>query len=136
MTNPIADPLVEVPDTDVTSSLVRLDTRGTGHSELPADPASLRFDRLADDVEALREALGEQQVDVLAHSAGCLVAQAWARADAVSAPRARAGDAFHRAKCETAAHCFVHLASEFEQALAAVRAGWQPLAQLALDDAP
>ena len=61
-------------------TLVRLDTRATGHSEVPADPSSLRFDRLAGDVEALREALGEQQVDVLGHSAGCLVAQAWAAA--------------------------------------------------------
>lgn len=61
-------------------TLVLLDTRATGHSEVPADPASLRFDRLADDVEALREHLGEQQLDVLGHSAGCLVAQAWAAA--------------------------------------------------------
>lgn len=61
-------------------TLVRLDTRATGHSEVPADPASLRFDRLAADVEALRAALGEDRVDVLGHSAGCLVAQAWAAA--------------------------------------------------------
>jgi len=61
-------------------TLVRLDTRATGHSEVPADPASLRFDRLAADVEALREQLGEDRVDVLGHSAGCLVAQAWAAA--------------------------------------------------------
>lgn len=59
-------------------TLVLLDTRATGHSEVPADPSSLRFDRLSDDVEALREHLGEQQLDVLGHSAGCLVAQAWA----------------------------------------------------------
>ncbi|MBC7375759.1 MAG: alpha/beta hydrolase [Frankiales bacterium] len=61
-------------------TLVRLDTRATGHSEVPADPASLRFDRLAADVEALRETLGLDQVDLLGHSAGCLVAQAWAAA--------------------------------------------------------
>lgn len=61
-------------------TLVRLDTRATGHSEVPADPASLRFDRLAADVETLREQLGEDRVDVLGHSAGCLVAQAWAAA--------------------------------------------------------
>ena len=60
--------------------LVRLDTRATGHSEVPADPSSLRFDRLAGDVEALREHLSLDRVDVLAHSAGCLVAQAWAAA--------------------------------------------------------
>lgn len=61
-------------------TLVLLDTRATGHSEVPADPSTLRFDRLADDVEALREHLAEEQLDVLGHSAGCLVAQVWAAA--------------------------------------------------------
>lgn len=65
---------------DVQRTLVLLDTRATGHSEVPADPSSLRFDRLAADVEALREHLGEEQLDLLAHSAGCLVAQAYAAA--------------------------------------------------------
>ena len=59
-------------------TLVLLDTRATGHSEVPADPSSLRFDRLAADVEALRAHLGEERLDVLGHSAGTLVAQAWA----------------------------------------------------------
>ncbi len=59
-------------------TLVVLDARATGRSEVPADPATLRFDRLADDVEALRHHLGLETVDVLAHSAGCLVAQVWA----------------------------------------------------------
>ncbi len=57
-----------------------LDARATGRSEVPADPASLRFDRLALDVEALREHLGLDAADVLGHSAGTLVAQAWAAA--------------------------------------------------------
>lgn len=61
-------------------TLVRLDTRGTGMSEVPADPSTMRFDRLAGDVEALREHLDLEQADVLGHSAGCLVAQAWASA--------------------------------------------------------
>jgi proline iminopeptidase len=59
-------------------TLVRLDSRGTGMSEVPADPSTLRFDRLADDVEALREHLSLEQADVLGHSAGSLVAQVWA----------------------------------------------------------
>jgi pimeloyl-ACP methyl ester carboxylesterase len=59
-------------------TLVLLDARATGHSEVPADPTSLRYDRLADDVEALREHLGLETADVLAHSAGALVAQVWA----------------------------------------------------------
>lgn len=61
-------------------TLVRLDTRATGQSEVPAAPSSLRFDRLTTDVEALRAVLGDDRVDLLAHSAGCLIAQAWASA--------------------------------------------------------
>jgi pimeloyl-ACP methyl ester carboxylesterase len=61
-------------------TLVLLDTRATGHSEVPADPATLRFDRLADDVDALRQHLGLDRADVLAHSAGAIVTQAWAAA--------------------------------------------------------
>lgn len=63
-------------------TLVLLDARATGRSEVPADPASLRFDRLAADVRALREHLGLETADVLGHSAGCLVAQAWAALEA------------------------------------------------------
>lgn len=59
-------------------TLVLLDPRGTGHSDLPADPASLRFDRLAGDLEALRRHLELEQLDVLGHSAGAITAQAWA----------------------------------------------------------
>ncbi|MDX6199907.1 MAG: hypothetical protein QOJ79_3058 [Actinomycetota bacterium] len=61
-------------------TLVLLDARATGRSEVPPDPATLRFDRLADDVEALRAHLQLEQADVLAHSAGTVVAQAWAAA--------------------------------------------------------
>jgi pimeloyl-ACP methyl ester carboxylesterase len=59
-------------------TLVLLDGRATGRSEVPADPSTLRFDRLANDVEALREHLGEERLDLLGHSAGTLVAQVWA----------------------------------------------------------
>lgn len=59
-------------------SLVLLDPRATGHSEVPADPATLRFDRQARDLEALREHLALAALDLLAHSAGTLVVQAWA----------------------------------------------------------
>ena len=59
-------------------TLVRLDSRATGMSEVPDDPSTLRFDRLADDVEAAREHLGLDQLDVLGHSAGSLVTQVWA----------------------------------------------------------
>jgi pimeloyl-ACP methyl ester carboxylesterase len=59
-------------------TLVLLDPRATGHSEVPADPATLRYDRLGLDLEALREHLGLDQLDLLAHSAGTIVGQAWA----------------------------------------------------------
>jgi pimeloyl-ACP methyl ester carboxylesterase len=59
-------------------TLVLLDLRATGRSEVPADPSSLRFDKMAADVEALRARLGLEALDLLAHSAGAIVAQAWA----------------------------------------------------------
>ncbi|GIG66982.1 alpha/beta fold hydrolase [Phytomonospora endophytica] len=51
-------------------TLILFDLRGTGDSAIPADPASYRADRQVGDVEALREHLGLDRVDVLAHSAG------------------------------------------------------------------
>ncbi|MGW1545456.1 alpha/beta fold hydrolase [Streptomyces sp. NPDC002346] len=54
--------------------LIRLDLRGTGRSEMPEDAASCRCDRLVDDLEALREHLGLDQMDLLAHSAGANLA--------------------------------------------------------------
>jgi pimeloyl-ACP methyl ester carboxylesterase len=59
-------------------SLVLLDLRGTGDSAVPADQASYRCDRLVDDVEALREHLGLDQIDLLGHSAGANLAVAYA----------------------------------------------------------
>lgn len=55
-------------------TLLLLDNRGTGASELPADRSSLQLDRLPDDVEDVRVALDLQPADLLAHSAGCPVA--------------------------------------------------------------
>ncbi|MFL1902307.1 alpha/beta fold hydrolase [Streptomyces tauricus] len=49
--------------------LVLPDLRGTGGSQVPADPATYRCDRQVDDVEALREHLGLDRIDLLAHSA-------------------------------------------------------------------
>src|SRR6478672_7864684 len=58
--------------------LVLLDPRGTGHSATPVDPTSYRCDRLVNDVEALREHLGRDQIDLLAHSAGANLAVLYA----------------------------------------------------------
>ncbi|MGW2177510.1 alpha/beta fold hydrolase [Streptomyces sp. NPDC001732] len=49
--------------------LVVLDLRGSGDSAVPDDPSTYRCDRLVDDVEALRVHLGEERIDLLAHSA-------------------------------------------------------------------
>jgi pimeloyl-ACP methyl ester carboxylesterase len=54
--------------------LVMLDLRGTGDSAVPADTSTYRCDRQVDDVEALREHLGLDQLDLLAHSAGANLA--------------------------------------------------------------
>jgi pimeloyl-ACP methyl ester carboxylesterase len=59
-------------------TLLRLDLRGTGQSELPDDRDSLTFPRLADDIEALRVGRGLDRIDLLAHSAGCFTALAYA----------------------------------------------------------
>jgi proline iminopeptidase len=54
--------------------LIIADLRGTGRSAIPADPASYRCDRLADDVGALQEHLGADSIDLLGHSAGANIA--------------------------------------------------------------
>jgi proline iminopeptidase len=50
--------------------VVRLDTRGTGRSDAPSDPAGYAVENLVDDLDRLRVALGVEQVDLLGHSAG------------------------------------------------------------------
>ncbi|MFC4021809.1 alpha/beta fold hydrolase [Micromonospora sp. GCM10011542] len=55
-------------------TLVLPDLRGTGRSGVPADVSSYRCDRLVGDVEALRQHLGLEQVDMLGHSAGANLA--------------------------------------------------------------
>jgi pimeloyl-ACP methyl ester carboxylesterase len=56
------------------------DQRGSGESGDPADPATLRVDRLVEDVEALRVHLGLERMDLLAHSAGAVLATMYAAA--------------------------------------------------------
>jgi pimeloyl-ACP methyl ester carboxylesterase len=58
--------------------LIMLDLRGTGQSAIPDDTASYRCDRLIDDVEALRERLGLDRMDLLAHSGGANLAVLYA----------------------------------------------------------
>lgn len=54
--------------------LIMLDLRGTGQSAQPKNAHTFRCDQLIDDVEALREHLGLDRMDLLAHSAGANLA--------------------------------------------------------------
>jgi pimeloyl-ACP methyl ester carboxylesterase len=59
--------------------LIIPDLRGTGDSRVAgADPSAYAFPRLAEDVEALRRALGLERVAVLGHSAAATLAEAYA----------------------------------------------------------
>ncbi|MPZ62437.1 MAG: alpha/beta fold hydrolase [Propionibacteriales bacterium] len=58
--------------------LILLDLRGTGESGEPENPASYRCDHLVDDIDALREHLGLDRMDLLAHSAGTNLAVLYA----------------------------------------------------------
>ena len=57
-----------------------MDSRGVGLSADPADPATFGANRLIYDVEALRVQLGLDQMDLLAHSAGAILATLYAAA--------------------------------------------------------
>lgn len=108
--------------------LVIPDLRGTGRSDVPADPSSYRCDRLVEDIEALRRHLGLDRVDLLGHSAGANIATQYAaryphrvRRLALVAPGMRAVG--------------VDVAPEVRRELALARAGevWFPGAFAALE---
>ena len=65
---------------DRSRRLVLLDPRGVGLSADPADPATFRVDWLIGDVESLRAELGLDRMDLLAHSAGAVLATLYAAA--------------------------------------------------------
>lgn len=65
---------------DRSRRLVLLDPRGVGLSADPADPATFRVDRLTGDVESLRAHLRLDRMDLLAHSAGAVLATLYAAA--------------------------------------------------------
>jgi hypothetical protein len=60
------------------------------------------------------------------------IAHAWARAHAVSSRERHAHEAFHRAKCDAATHCFDYAVPELEHALRMVQAAEHALAPLGL----
>jgi pimeloyl-ACP methyl ester carboxylesterase len=73
-----AEYLGDLGGVSATRTLLLLDQRGVGLSDVPADPSTYRVDRLVDDVEAARAHLGLETVDLLAHSAGASLALLYA----------------------------------------------------------
>lgn len=63
----------------VTNSLVYYDQRGTGRSEARLDETGIRFDLFIEDIDELRQALGYEEISVLGHSFGTLIAIEYAR---------------------------------------------------------
>jgi proline-specific peptidase len=62
------------------AELVLVDPRGTGGSEWPDDPRAYQIADYVDDLEELRATLGLEQIDLLGHSHGGVVAMAYAAA--------------------------------------------------------
>jgi proline iminopeptidase len=61
-----------------THRLVFIDERGSGKSQKLEDPKGYTIENMAEDVEAVRRALGLDRVDLLGHSYGGTLAQAYA----------------------------------------------------------
>lgn len=59
--------------------VIYADDRGAGRSDRPAGPEHYSFELLADDLEHIREAYGQEQLVVLGHSNGAAVALTYAR---------------------------------------------------------
>ena len=57
-----------------TRQVILYDQRGRGETQVPVDPSSARITDDADDIGALRRALGVRQWNVVAHSYGGLIA--------------------------------------------------------------
>ena len=71
------------PGLDVLASshtLIYYDQRGTGRSDVPVDSAHINMAAFVSDIDELRQVLGYDQVTVLGHSFGGLIALAYARA--------------------------------------------------------
>ena len=61
-----------------TNRLVFIDERGSGHSEKLEDPAGYTVENMVEDVEAVRQGLGLGKINLLGHSFGGVLAQAYA----------------------------------------------------------
>jgi proline iminopeptidase len=61
-----------------THRLIFIDERGSGRSERLEDVSQYTIEKMADDVEAVRVALGLGKIDLLGHSCGGVLAEAYA----------------------------------------------------------
>lgn len=61
-----------------TCTLVYIDNFGRGKSDVAKDPSEYSINRDVEDIEGIRKALGYQKINVLGHSYGGMVAQAYA----------------------------------------------------------
>jgi proline-specific peptidase len=59
-------------------AVVHLHPRGTGGSDVPADPDAYSLEDFADDVDELRRHFGLNEIDLLGHSAGGFVSMVYA----------------------------------------------------------
>jgi len=75
-----ADYLGDLGGLDGSRQLILMDPRGVGLSADPADPATFQAGRLIGDVESLRAQLRLDRMDLLAHSAGSVLATLYAAA--------------------------------------------------------
>lgn len=72
--------LRELAGLGATRTLLLLNPRGTNASDPPEDSKAYRIEDYVADVEELRDHLGREQLDLLGHSHGGVVAMAWAAA--------------------------------------------------------
>lgn len=70
--------LEDVGGLDRYRTLIRYDARGTGRTPAPDRTDKYAYPSLARDVDAIRAAIGVEQIDVLGHSAGATVAATYA----------------------------------------------------------
>jgi proline-specific peptidase len=83
-----------------TRTLIMLDPRGTAESDEPQDDAAYGTSDYVSDVEELREHLGVEQLDLLGHSHGGVVALAYAAAHPTRVRRLIAADTLVRLQPE------------------------------------
>jgi proline-specific peptidase len=106
-----------------TRTLLLLDPRGTAGSDVPEDPRAYATSDYVADVEELREHLGVEQIDLLGHSHGGVVALSYAAAHPM------------RVRTLVAADSLVRLHPEEQEALMSrhVDEPWYDDARLALE---